>query len=360
MGEIGAYYTDAPGGGINFNTVKISGEGGNVLLKPLLTGICGTDRGIVNGSLSFAYNPPGYSFLVLGHESLCEVVESDSPQFRKGDRVVPLVRRPGECPNCLIGRPDNCSDGNKHEAGITGLHGFMRGEFRDFDHNLVMVQDNSLGDIGVLTEPTKNVVKALEVFERVSSRFVYNNSLSTLEGKKALIIGTGSEAFLYSLLSRDYGFETYILNRHDIEQNKKDMCAAFDVNFVNSAADRDLINGSPIDLLIDTSGDPGTIFHYVRKMNYNGIAILFGTNERAPVATIGGDDIDYVVERNITLAGSVDAARIHYLKALDCLSGWKRKYGKALDGMITGYYTPGDMDLFMHKPAGEIKSVIRW
>ena len=80
----------------------------------------------VEGALPFAYNPSGYNFLVVGHESMCKVIESKSDYFKPGDIVVPIVRRPGDYPNCLIGRPDNCSDGNKHEAGITGLHGFMR------------------------------------------------------------------------------------------------------------------------------------------------------------------------------------------------------------------------------------------
>lgn len=359
MENVKAYYSNAPVGGIDFKNKNINDQG-NVLLKPLLTGICGTDRGIVNAGLSFAYNPEGYNFLVIGHESLCQVIESESNQFKSGDIAVPLVRRPGNCPNCLIGRPDNCSDGDKHEAGITGLHGFMREEFKDYDYNLVKVADPSLGDLGVLTEPTKNVVKAFEVFEKVSSRSVYHNSSSTLEGKKALIIGTGSEAFLYALLSRDYGFETYILNRHPIEKNKMEMCQAFDVNFVNSSEDNDFPDKSSIDLLIDTSGDPGTVFGFVRKMNYNGIAILFGTNEKAPVGTVTGSDIDHIVERNITIAGSVDAARIHYIKALNYLSKWKKQYGNVLNDMITGYYKPGDLDLFRKKPDGEIKSVIRW
>lgn len=359
MENVKAYYTHAPSGGIDFKSVKVN-EVGNVKIRPLLTGICGTDRGVVNGSLSFAYNPDGYNFLVIGHESLCEVIESESEQFKSGDLVVPLVRRPGNCPNCLIGRPDNCSDGNKHEAGITGLHGFMREEFKDYDYNLVKVSDRSLGDIGVLTEPTKNVVKAFEVFERISTRCIYNNSSSTLEGKKALIIGTGSEAFLYSLLSRDYGFETYIMNRHPIEKNKMDMCQAFGVNFLCSAEKGGVLEKLSIDLLIDTSGDPGTVFNYMKRLNYNGIAILFGTNEKAPNATITGADIDFIVERNITMAGSVDAARVHYIKALDYLSKWHRKYGDILKDMITGYYKPGNLEQFMKKPDGEIKSVIRW
>ncbi len=359
MAECRAYVTDAPRGKVEYRSVQISNENGNVMLKPLLTGICGTDRGIARGALPFAYNPSGYNFLVVGHESMCKVIESKSDYFKPGDIVVPIVRRPGDCPNCLIGRPDNCSDGNKHEAGITGLHGFMREMFMEQDFNLIKIKDKELGDLGVLTEPMKNVVKAFEVIERVSTRSIYQNNLSTMEGKTALIVGTGCEAFLYSFLSVDYGFDTFISNRHPIGKTSLDMCKQFGVNFIDSSKEPDFPQ-KPLDLLIDTSGDPGTVLKYLRKMNYNGIVILFGTNGKAPSTELTGEDIDHIVERNITIAGSVDAAKIHYMKALDYLSKWNRMHGDIMKTIITAYFSPGETDVFTKKPDGEIKSVIKW
>ncbi len=359
MSECKAYVTKAPEGGIEYRSVNITGEEGNVSLKPVLTGICGTDRGIVRGALPFSYDPSNYDYLVIGHESMCEVVESSSSEFSPGDLVIPIVRRPGHCPNCLIGRPDNCSDGDKHEAGITGLHGFMREQFQEFDFNLVKIQDRSIGDLGVLTEPMKNVVKAFEVFERVSSRSIFGNGISTLEGKTALVVGTGCEAFLYSFLAKDYGFDTTISNRHPIEKNSLEMCSEFGIKFVDTSKDPDF-PAKPLDLVIDTSGDPGTILKYLRKLNYNGILILFGTNGRAPDVELTGNDIDHIVEKNITIAGSVDAARIHYIKALDYLSKWNRMHGDTMKNIITSYFKPGETSVFTQKPAGEIKSVIKW
>lgn len=360
MPDTYAYITDAPKGGISFEKVSITDNKGNVTLKPVLTGICGTDRGMVKGALSFAYNPDGYTYEVIGHESLCEVVESDSELFSKGDRVVPIVRRPGDCPNCRIGRPDNCSDGKKHEAGITGLHGFMRDSFKEFDYNLVKVADESLGDVAVLTEPMKNVVKAFEVFDRVRTRFIFENERSTLLGKHAVIIGTGSEAFLYAFTAVDYGFTTHMINRHPIGPTETKLCETFGIDFVDSSKNPSFPEEFKIDLLVDTSGDPGTIFKYIRSMDHNAIAILFGTNGKAPATEVSGEDIDFIIERNITLAGSVDAAMIHYLKGLDYLSKWNRLYGGIMSTMITNKFKPGDVDLFSKKPVGEIKSVIKW
>ena len=361
MNDIGALITHPPSEGIEYR--KIDGEAGKlngIKVRTLYTGICGTDRGIVKGALKFAYPPQGADFQVLGHECIGQVESSNSPLFKKGDLVVPVVRRPGDCPNCRIGRPDNCSDGKKHEAGITGLHGFMRDYFYEVPENLVLVRSRDLSKIGVLTEPLKNVVKAFEVFEKVSTRAVYQNQFSTYEGKKALIIGSACEAFLYAFVAREYGFTTYMANRHAIEDTKLQMCQNFDVNFVDYSKDVNFPDNFELDLLIDTSGDPSTIVRFLRKVNYNGVVILFGTNGKAPDGAITGNDIDWIVERNITVCGSVDAARIHYEKALDLIQKWHLGHAGVMSKMITGIYKPEDTSLFTVKPAGEIKSVIKW
>jgi glucose/galactose 1-dehydrogenase (NADP+) len=95
-------------------------------------------------------------------------------------------------------------------------------------------------------------------------------------------------------------------------------------------------------------------------MNHNGILVLFGTNGKAPDTSINGMDIDYIVERNITVMGSVDGSRIHYEKALQDISRWKHQYGSALDDMITSRVSPEQTDIFLHKSSGEIKTVIDW
>ena len=51
---VNALTTNAPSGGIEFHNVEIPDQKDfEIKLKPLYTGICGTDRGEVNGSLSF-------------------------------------------------------------------------------------------------------------------------------------------------------------------------------------------------------------------------------------------------------------------------------------------------------------------
>lgn len=363
MSSVMALTTRAPRGGVTYESIDLEEpENFEVKLKPVYTGICGTDRGIVRGSLPFAYNPEGEDRLVLGHESLCRVLEiaDNNLGIKKGDYVVPLVRRPGGCVNCSIGRPDNCSDGDKHEAGITGLHGFMREHFYDRIENLVKVSDSNISDIAVLTEPLKNVVKGFEVFDVVSRRAVYAGKDSTLDGKRSVVVGTGTQGYLYAFMSREYGFDTMAVNRHPIEDSNVEMLNSFGVNFVDYSKNEGEVVKGGIDLLIDTSGDPGTVFRFMKYLNYNAVAILFGTNGKAPEAQVDGSFIDYLVERNITVAGVVDAAKTHYETAIRYLRKWKYIHGDALSNMITAKFDPADTGVFTSKPHGEIKSVIKW
>src|SRR5262249_61091568 len=67
----------------------------DVLLRVHEVGLCGTDREI--SSFEYGSPPPGSDHLILGHESLAEVVEVGPVvrNLRPGDLVVAIGRRPG-------------------------------------------------------------------------------------------------------------------------------------------------------------------------------------------------------------------------------------------------------------------------
>jgi threonine dehydrogenase-like Zn-dependent dehydrogenase len=64
----------------------------DVKLRILDVGVCGTDREIC--SFQYGTPPAGDDHLVIGHESLAEVVEVGAgvTRLRPGDLVVPMVR----------------------------------------------------------------------------------------------------------------------------------------------------------------------------------------------------------------------------------------------------------------------------
>src|SRR3954451_16815583 len=123
---------------------------GELLLRTLEVGVCGTDREIAEGLFGVA--PEGEETLVLGHEML-GVVERDGHGFSRGDLVAATVRRScGHCFACEEGAPDACDTGDYFERGITGLHGFSSELVAEAPETLVAVPA-SLGRLVVLAEP---------------------------------------------------------------------------------------------------------------------------------------------------------------------------------------------------------------
>src|SRR6185369_4643810 len=66
----------------------------DVRLRIHEVGVCGTDREIAR--FDYGTPPDGSDYLIIGHESVGEVVEVGSAvtSLRPGDLVIPMVRRP--------------------------------------------------------------------------------------------------------------------------------------------------------------------------------------------------------------------------------------------------------------------------
>src|ERR671934_2712685 len=174
--------------------------GRGVMVRILSLGLDGTDREINEAKYGAA--PPGSDFLVVGHESL-GVVEEVGPnvdEFKKGDHVVCMVRRPGQSIYDRIGRPDFTTDDTYHEHGINLLHGFLTERYVDQPENLVEVPAG-LAEVGVLLEPVsvaeKGITQAYEIQRRIR----------VWRPRKAAVLGTGPLGLLATMALRVRGLE---------------------------------------------------------------------------------------------------------------------------------------------------------
>ena len=123
-----------------------------VKIRMLDVGICGTDKEIV--SFEYGTPPPGSPYLVIGHESLGEVVETGAKvtRLKTGDLAIATVRRPCDVPSCIAcraGRQDFCYTGDFTERGIKQQHGFMT-EFVVEEERYLNTVPRELRDVGVL------------------------------------------------------------------------------------------------------------------------------------------------------------------------------------------------------------------
>jgi threonine dehydrogenase-like Zn-dependent dehydrogenase len=102
-------------------------DGRGVLVRVLRVGVDGTDKEI--NAAEYGAAPPGYDFLVIGHESFGQVVEvgPNVTEFAKGDYVVATVRRPGNSIYDKIGTYDMTTDDTYFERGAGLLRAVREG-----------------------------------------------------------------------------------------------------------------------------------------------------------------------------------------------------------------------------------------
>lgn len=166
-------------------------EGGNqVVIRIAAAGICGSDMHAFHG-----HDPRRQPGLVLGHELSGEIVESQSPRFKPGQRVTanPLITC-GQCDYCREGRDNLCSD--RHMIGMD-----WPGAFAEYlaipASSVVALPDGlSLADAAI-TEPAATVVHALRLTQRAMH--------TPLAESSVLVIGGGAIGLLTVLVLRAWG-----------------------------------------------------------------------------------------------------------------------------------------------------------
>src|SRR4051794_20310087 len=181
---------------------------GAVLVRTLALGVCGTDREILSGAYGFA--PPGEPRLVLGHESLGEVVTAPRDcELKPGDLVVGIVRRPDPqpCIACAVGEWDMCRNGRYTERGIKERHGFGAERFR-IEPQFAVKIDPTLGILGVLLEPASILAKAWDHTERIGQR------ARAWAPQTLLVTGAGPIGLLAALMGAQRGLAVHVVDRN--------------------------------------------------------------------------------------------------------------------------------------------------
>ncbi|WP_437597851.1 glucose 1-dehydrogenase [Sorangium sp. So ce590] len=297
-------------------------EHGPVLVKTLAIGVCGTDVEIVNGGYGWA--PPGKTRLVIGHESLGEVLEAPPDSgLDRGDWVVGIVRRPDPvpCASCAKGEWDMCRNGRYTERGIKAIDGYASERYR-IEPEFAVVIDKKLGERGVLLEPASVVAKAWDQIERISAR-------TSWKPRSVLVTGAGPIGLLAALLGVERGLEVRVLDR--VTEGPKpglvrELGAAYHASSVQEA-------GAGVDMVIECTGVGKLIYDAMQIVAPVGLVCLAGVSSggRTLPVDVQGLNREMVLE-NTVVFGTVNANRRHYEAAAASLAradqGW-------LDRLIT-------------------------
>jgi len=318
---------------------------GSVLVQTRSIGICGTDTEIAVDGIGVP--PPGEERLVLGHESLGEVIEAPADSnLSPGDLVVAVVRRPDPlpCPACAADEWDMCQTGGYVERGIVGYHGYGSERFR-IDTRFAVRLDPALGDLGVLLEPTTVVAKAWEHAMRIGAR-------SWFQPRVALVTGAGPIGLLAALLARQRGLETHVVDLVT-EGPKPRLVAELGAHY--HAEPLSELSVEP-DIVIECTGIGQVILGALQRTARGAVIALTGLAHDDRVIEVQSGAINKeLVYGNRVVFGSVNAARRHYDQAADALAqadpGW-------LAQLITRRVTPEEWPLALTKRPEDIKIVI--
>ncbi len=292
---------------------------GPVHIKTRAVGVCGTDLEIIAGDYGWA--PPGEERLAIGHESLGEVLDAPAGSgLQAGDLVVPIVRRPDPipCSNCAVGEWDMCRNGQYTEWGIKSHHGYAREHYR-ITPDFVVKVDRSLGNLGVLLEPTTVVAKAWDHIGRIGER-------ARWQPTTVLITGAGPIGLLAALLGVQKGLQVHVLDRMT-DGLKPDLVAELGATYHHGSVTD---TGIQPDVAIECTGVGQLVFDVMDAAGANGIVCLTGVSSGGREVPVDAGLLNRrMVLENDVVFGSVNANRRHYQAGADALAaadrGWLAK-----------------------------------
>jgi len=344
-------------------------EPDQVMLRMLDVGVCGTDKEIC----SFAYGTPpdGGDHLVIGHESLAEVVGVGPAvrRLRAGDLVVPSVRRPCPHSGCLACRPghqDYCYTGDFSERGIKEAHGYMTEYVVDRERYMSLVPPD-LREIAVLAEPLTIAEKALgQILWMMQHRPPWLDPATPAEergrGLSALVLGVGPVGLLGAMTLATAGFTTYVYSREVPPNPRTDLVDAIGARYVSSQVTTfpqlaDQMGN--IDVVYEAAGQSHFALQALQVLGINGVFVLTGVPglqafiEADPARTMRD-----MVLKNQVLLGTVNAGPDAFAAALRDLDAFRRRWPAVVGTLIADRYPPEQApELILGRPMG-IKSVI--
>lgn len=294
---------------------------GQVLLRPIRVGICGTDKEIIEGKYGKA--PPGSQYLILGHEALAVVEELGDgvDNVSVGDIVVPTVRRPVNCDLPV----DYCPMGHYVEHGIWGLHGHAA-EYSVTDARYLVKVPKDLVDVAVLTEPLSVVEKGIDVAMSIGkSRFDW-------KPRNALILGAGPIGQLSTMVLRLMGLETVTVATRPPDSLKARLIKDLGGSYVDAASTS--IEGL-FDIVIEATGSPNVLIDGLRHLAPNGVMVLLGVYPSGGAISNLGDVMTELVLSNKIIVGSVNAGIKHFEMGLKHMAEAKERFGDWLSRLIT-------------------------
>ncbi len=306
--------------------------GRGVLVRLLRCGVDGTDKEINSGDYGAA--PPGYDFLVLGHENFgrVEAVGKNVSEVAPGDYVVATVRRPGMSLYDVIGTNDMTTDDVYFERGINLRHGYLTEYYAD-DAEFIVKVPQGLKNVGVLLEPLtvaeKGIAQAYEIQRR----------LRVWRPRRAAVLGSGTIGLMATLALRLRGLQVTTFGRTPRPYLNSDLLESIGAKYVStgetSLADEAAVSG-PYDIVFEATGSSAVVFESMRIVGKNGVLVLSSVTGGDKQITVPADKINLeFVLGNKVMVGTVNANREYFEMGVKDMAQAESEYPGWLSRLLT-------------------------
>lgn len=331
-------------------------NGRGVLVKVLRVGVDGTDKEI--NAAEYGAAPPGYDFLVIGHEGFgqVEAVGPNVTEVKPGDYVVATVRRPGQSIYDLIGTNDMTTDDIYYERGINLRHGYLTEHYVD-DVEFIVKVPQGLKDVGVLLEPTTVVEKGIHQAYEIQRR------LKVWRPRKAAVMGAGTIGLLATMVLRLKGLDVTTFALTPKPNLNANLVEELGARYI-STKETSILDGAkqhgPFDLVFEGTGNSGVVFDSMQALGKNGVLVLASVTGGDKMIQIPADRINLeFVLGNKVMVGTVNANREYFEMGVGDMAQAEAEYpgwlGKLLTDPVIGLENYGDLFQKLTSPNGAIK-----
>jgi threonine dehydrogenase-like Zn-dependent dehydrogenase len=306
--------------------------GRGVLVRVLRVGVDGTDKEI--NAAEYGAPPPGYDFLVIGHEGFgrVEAVGANVTELQPGDYVVATVRRPGGSLYDLIGTNDMTTDDTYFERGINLRHGFLTESYVD-DVEFIVKVPRGFREVGVLLEPMTVVEKGIAQAYEIQRR------LRVWRPRRAAVMGAGTIGLLATLVLRLRGLEVTTFGLTRKPYLNSDLIEAIGARY-ESTAEVPVLDGAakfgPFDLIFEATGYSPLVFESMRALGKNGVLVLSSVTGGDRRVEVPADRINLeFVLGNKVMVGTVNANREYFELGVRDMAQAEAEYGGWLGRLLT-------------------------
>jgi threonine dehydrogenase-like Zn-dependent dehydrogenase len=303
-----------------------------VHVKILRVGLDGTDREVNSGQYGAA--PPGFDYLILGHESfgVVEQVGPDVSELAAGDFVVATVRHPGGSLYDAIGLPDMTTEETYREHGISRVHGFLCERYVEIPERLIKIPPG-LRQVGVLLEPFSIAQKGIGQAYEIQRR------LKVWRPRRAAVLGTGTLGLLSTLALRLRGLEVVSFGLQPAPYLNSELVESVGARYVSTkqtALGQIAKDAGGFDVIFEASGYSPLVFEAMQALAKNGVLILSSVTGGDRKIEIPSDAINLnFVLGNKVMIGTVNASRMDFEAGVRDMAMSEAQYPGWLERLIT-------------------------